>query len=144
MRGALISVSHTPGLMPLTVILSPHGGLDKDMVWHEMGHYIHDEGPASIRAAMQAHFQRRTAHELLTSNGDYWFKRDELFSDYAGRVYYPREPKEGLGTELPSTHLEHLAADRVGFYPRTATTNSAKYKETMAVSLSAFYHGRRR
>jgi hypothetical protein len=118
------------------------GWLDKDTTWHEMGHFIHDEGPASIRAATQAHFRRRTANEVIVNNGDYWYKRDSFVSDYAGRIYYPHEPKAGSGAELPSTHLEHLATPCVGIFAKTGMPNSDKYKETMAVSLQAFYYGR--
>jgi hypothetical protein len=139
--GAYAGYYHSPS--GLLVLNKAHGGLDKDTVWHEMGHFIHDEGPVSFRAAVQTHFRSRTFGEALQNNGDYDYKRDSLFSDYMGQIY-PHEPPAGSGAEVVSTAFEHLATDRPGFYARASTTNSANYKETMGVALSVLYHGRRR
>jgi hypothetical protein len=132
---------HSPS--GLLVLNKAKGGLDKDMVWHEMGHYVHDEGPVSFRAAVQTHYRSRTFGEALQNNGDYEYRRDKLFSDYMGKVY-PNEPPAGSGAEVVSTAFEHLASDRPGFYARASTTNASNYKDTMAVALSVLYHGRRK
>lgn len=131
----------SPGSLPLLEINKAQGGVSRETIWHEHGHYFHWEGPPSFRAAVQEHYQRRTFGETMKNNGHFSYKRDEFFNDYAGRMY-PGEPSKGMGSELVSTHFEHLASDRAGFYPRAATTNGDKYKETMGVTLSILYHGR--
>lgn len=130
---------------PAVIVLNRgvHDGLTRQTVWHEMGHYVQNEGPASYRAAVQSHFQRRTLGEATQNTGGYDFKRDQLFSNYEGQIY-PREHSEGEGSEIPSTRFEHLSSGRAGFYPKAGIINSARYKETMGVALSIFYHGRRR
>ncbi len=124
-------------------------GLSRDNIFHELGHYIHYHGPAYIRAGVESHFRKRTAGEPIQNNGEKTagilveFKKDKLATDYAGRIY-PSEKPLGKGTEIPSVYLEELSDGFAGLRARPGLVNHRNYRNTMAVALAAFYHGRTR
>jgi hypothetical protein len=130
---------------PLIVLNRSKGGLSPEIIFHETGHYLHYNGPDSHWAAIATHFQRRTAGEPLqtrTSHGvQFDFKRDKLCSDYAARIYTGETSGKEWGLELPSTHLEHLASKEIAKHLKAMGQD---YRETAAVALGIFYHGRRR
>jgi hypothetical protein len=76
------------------------------VLFHELMHWVHLEGPQWYRDAIAKHFEARTAGEKLGSLPGYGLqgKQDKWYEVYAGRVYsgYP------AGTELPTRYIEWL------------------------------------
>ena len=127
-----------------------HGGVSQNFIYHEMGHWIHDNAPTSFRAAVKSHYKQRTEGEALqhdAANG-FSYRRDQLYDNYTGCDYGGKRANEG--TEIVSRHLEHLHdGDNYGFgvtsdeHLSTLMKGQA-YRETASVALSIFYYGRKR
>ncbi len=76
------------------------------VLFHELMHWVHLEGPKWYRDAIAKHFEARTAGEKLGYLPGYGLqgKQDKWYEVYAGRVYsgYPS------GTEVPTRYIEWL------------------------------------
>jgi hypothetical protein len=76
------------------------------VLFHELMHWVHLEGPKWYRDAIAKHFEARTAGEKLGYLPGYGLqgKQDKWYEVYSGRVYtgYP------AGTEVPTRYIEWL------------------------------------
>jgi hypothetical protein len=76
------------------------------VLFHELMHWVHLEGPQWYRDTIAKHFEARTAGEKLGYLPGYGLqgKQDKWYEVYAGRVYsgYP------AGTEVPTRFIEWL------------------------------------
>ena len=97
-------------------------------VFHEMAHWVHLCGPDWFKAAIQAHFDARTANQpILPLPGYKGQGKDGGFWDpYMGST------NTGDGVEIP-TRCAELLADPVGFAERW---NNPRHRETMEVFAS--------
>jgi len=107
-------------------------------VFHEMMHWIHMEGPQAFRDLMQAHFQTRTAGEVLKylpGYGNAVGLKDDWYDSYAGRVY--RGMTNGnTGLEVPTKYIEWLAMDPDDMSDWWRKT---KFRETMQLVLQSLF-----
>lgn len=132
------------------------GGLSEATVWHELGHWIHHNGPASYFAGVREHHQRRIAGEHLRDDGWDDYRPDKYPDHYMGREYAGRV---GLGLEIPAVTIGWLSSDnhgaprgirrgidknRVALVPIDGMFRSGDHQDTALVALTIFYYGRRR
>jgi hypothetical protein len=113
---------------------------DKDrtrVLFHELMHWVHREGPKEYRDAIRAHFEDRTEGERVVRLPGYIGvrgKKDDWYEAYAGRIYSFEGRPEGL--EVPTRYIEWLTMD-----PEKMADlwNDGTFRETMTVVLKGLF-----
>ena len=82
------------------------------VVFHELTHWLHMNGPEWYRESIREHFRKRTENEKTTTLPGYGSrgKQDKWYDAYAGRIYPSSiDSTKGEGLEVPTRYLETLA-----------------------------------
>jgi hypothetical protein len=105
------------------------------VLFHELMHWVHLEGPKWYRDAIAKHFEARTAGEKVVELGLYGVsgKKDKWYEVYAGRIYsgYP------LGTEVPTRYIEWLTLSPEKM--ARMWNEDALFRETMLIVLRILF-----
>jgi hypothetical protein len=111
----------------------------KRVIFHELMHWVHREGPESYRQIITQHFNARTAGESIKQlhpyGSDTRGKRDRWYEPYAGRVYGFERPGEA-GLEVPTRYIEWLARPPQWMAEHW---NDPDFRETMLVVLRGLF-----
>jgi hypothetical protein len=105
-------------------------------IFHEMGHWFHNNGPQWYRDAVAAHFHERTVGDPIAKLDGYRSegKADDWNDPYSGRIYN-FELDNPQGVEIPSTHFEILAYSDEAC---ACELSLSSCQETMEITLSGF------
>ncbi len=109
------------------------------VLFHELMHWVHMEGPQGFKDAIRAHFEARTVGEKIRRLPGYRAetvgKKDDWYEAYAGRVYTGFEMRP-QGLEVPTRYIEWLTMS-----PEKASVlwNDPKFQETMKIVLQALF-----
>jgi hypothetical protein len=82
------------------------------VVFHELTHWLHLNGPQWYKDSIREHFQARTQGEKAKALPGYGSrgKKDNWYDAYAGRIYpNSLDSTQGDGLEVPTRYLETLA-----------------------------------
>lgn len=108
------------------------------VLFHEMMHWFHIEGPEPFRTAIGRHFLARTAGEREAQLPKYGLntrgKKDHWYEPYAGRIYAGANFAEGI--EVPTRYIEWLT-----FKPEDQLElwNDPVFRETMLIVLNGLF-----
>jgi len=111
----------------------------RERIFHEMGHWVHINGPPWYRKRINALWKQRTGGEAAVMSPAYGclIKRDRWYDEYAGRIY---DGYNYDGLEVVTRHIQLLANPR-----RMATEmlrdNGETIAENLSTVLSVFFEG---
>lgn len=109
----------------------------RETVFHELGHWIHDDAPDWYRAAVRDLYASRTKTDTPIPDKYGWIRPDRWWWNYAGRQYF-WEPV-AQGKEVVTTHLELLAnPDRMSHIMKY-WSNGDTIAETLRTVLAVFF-----
>lgn len=111
------------------------------VLFHELAHWLHHEGPVSFRERIKNHFAERTTGEnivrLCGYSANTLGKLDKWWNSYVGRVYAFEDQSNPGGLEIPSRGAEWLVEDPVKLADQW---NADPYfRETYLIVLSGFF-----
>jgi hypothetical protein len=111
------------------------------VLFHELMHWVHREGPQWYRDAITKHFNERTSGEAIVHLTGYDSttvgKRDKWYEIYAGRVYGHGIERPGeAGVEVPTRYIEWLTKSPAWMAERW---NDPNFRETMLVVLRGLF-----
>jgi hypothetical protein len=107
-------------------------------LFHELGHWLHREGPQGYRDAIADHYEERTKGEISRTLTPYSSvgKKDRWYDIYAGTIYDFEDPAEPGGLEVPTRYLEWLTMTPV---QQADYWNDADFRQTMKIVLTGLF-----
>lgn len=112
------------------------------VMFHELMHWVHREGPQWYRDLIRQHFEERTAGEALIKLPGYGVpgKKDQWYEVYAGRIYpwevLPDGTPRPIGLEVPTRYIEWLTHSPEA---QAVLWNDPKFRETMQLVLTRLF-----
>lgn len=103
-----------------------------ERIFHEMGHWIHMNGPQWYKDAIEKLYDSRTAGEPAVWSHTYqvWVKRDRWYDEYAGAVNK---------LEVVTRHFQLLANPRKMELEMSKQPNGSTIAENLKTILKIFY-----